>query len=103
MNSRNDSRSRIPSNYSIKETDENEDVQTLNLDNPDRFRQKLFRAPNIIPLSAKKSNLNSELDVTIEDNRRNEEKAVEAFPKPKDNEIINLVHEIDALHERGKV
>ncbi|CAH1402753.1 unnamed protein product [Nezara viridula] len=101
LNSRNDSRSRLSSNYSIKETDENEDVQTLTLDNPDRSKQKLFKAPNIIPLSAKRSYLSSELDVTIEDNRRNEKKAVEAFPKPKDNEILTLVNEIDTLHERG--
>ncbi|XP_014251201.1 armadillo repeat-containing protein 2 [Cimex lectularius] len=80
-----------PRNDSIKESDENDDVQTLTINHPNKC-VNYFKTPSIQPLLKSKSSTD-----IVEDNRINEKKDVE---KPVETvTIIDLINKINALHD----
>ncbi|KAK9511340.1 hypothetical protein O3M35_000009 [Rhynocoris fuscipes] len=81
---------------SIKETDENDDIQTLTINHKDINRHRLFRPPAISPLVRETL---SEQDGTVEDNIINEKKAVENVVEDENAAIKQLLNQINELSD----
>lgn len=90
---------RLPSGGSITEIDENEDVQTLTLDPPEKTRQKLFKTPKIRPLAQSPSS-EHEIEKSIEDNWKNEKKVKEINTDTSET-IYKITKQLDELYDKG--